>query len=117
VELLGLFSCSTTAQALKTQWAFSGTWNTPVRNCIGPGNSNTAATLDAASMNARATAVNTNVIYGASASSLPASFREWSANVVVTVAGNLSLQWAQNASSGNNITVVAGTTFRVRQIG
>ena len=44
-------------------------------------------------------------------------FREWTMNCVVTVAGNLSLQWAQNSSSANVTRVEGNTAFRVRQIG
>jgi hypothetical protein len=117
VNLLGFFHSVTTANAIKTQWAFSGTWNSPVRHVTGPGRTNTAATDIADTMNTRAAGVGSDSVYGASGTTAFTSFREWSCNVVVTVAGNLSLQWAQNASSGNACDIDAGSTFTVRQIG
>lgn len=118
IELLGFFHLTTTTtQKIKTQWAFSGTWNGPVRHIVGPGSAQTAATTDATETNVRAQAVNTDATYDCSVSTAFSCFREWTCNAVVTVAGNLSLQWAQSASSGNNTTLDTGTTFRVRQIG
>lgn len=118
VELLGFFHLSTTAtQKIKTQWAFSGTWNTPIRNIVGPGSAQTAASTDATEVNVRAAGSGSDSVYDTSVTTAFTSFREWSANVVVTVAGNLSLQWAQNASSANATNLDAGTMFRVRQIG
>lgn len=118
IELLGFFHLTTTAtQKIKTQWAFSGTWSTPVRNIVGPGSAQTAATTDATETNLQAQATNTNAVYDCSVTTAFSSFREWTCNAVVTVAGNLSLQWAQNAASANNTTLDPGTTFRVRQIG
>ena len=43
-------------------------------------------------------------------------WREISFAVVVTATGDLSYQWAQNASSGNNTTLQAESGFRIRKI-
>lgn len=118
IELLGFFTLSTTtAQKIKTQWAFTGTWSAPVRSIVGPGSAQVALTTDATETNLRASATNVDATYDASTSTAFSCFREWTSNAVVTVAGNLSLQWAQSASSGNNTNLQAGTAFRVRQIG
>src|SRR4051812_23652756 len=48
VELILQWSQNTTAtQKIKTQWGFSGTWNTPVRACLGPGDIATGASRTA----------------------------------------------------------------------
>jgi len=119
IELLLFYTQTTTnTQDLKTRWAFSGTWNNPDRNIMGIGNSSTAAANVSTEVNMAASqAAGQDAIYGGPASVIFNSAREWTANCVVTVAGNLSLQWAQNASSGNNTTVQGNTAFRVRQIG
>lgn len=119
IELLLFYTQSTTnTQDLKTRWAFTGTWNNPDRNIMGIGNSSTASANVSTEVNmAGSQAAGQDAIYGGPASSVFNSAREWTANCVVTVAGNLSLQWAQNASSANNTTVQGNTAFRVRQIG
>ena len=118
IELLGFFHLTTTTtQKIKTQWAFSGTWNAPVRHIIGPGSAQTAATTDATETNVRASQTSVDATYDCAVSTAFSCFREWTCNAVVTVAGNLSLKWAQSASSANNTTLDPGTTFRVRQIG
>lgn len=118
VELLGFWhQVTTNTQKIKTQWAFSGTWNTPIRNIVGAGSTQTAASNVADTVNVQAAGSGSDSIYDVAIGTSFTSFREWSCNVVVTVAGNLSLQWAQVASSGNNTNLDAGTTFRIRQIG
>lgn len=118
IILLGFFHLSTTTtQKIKTQWAFSGTWNAPVRHITGPGSAQTALTTDATETNLRASQTSVDATYDCSTSTAFSCFREWTCNAVVTVAGNLSLQWAQAASSGNNTNLDPGTSFTVRRIG
>ncbi len=118
ITLMGEFIlATTTTQTPKTTWGFTGTWNNPERAITGPGSTNTAATNIADTVNTRIQAASSDAIYGASASSLVSNFREQAVNVVVTVAGNLSLKWAQSASSGNATTIKANTTFIVRRNG
>jgi len=106
---------------LRTQWAFSGTWNTPLRLCQGPG-SNLAGVgtngpsriLENTSMTYNA-AQNADYQMGNSTGAFTA-VREDAAEVVVSVAGNLSLQWAQNTSSANATTLRNGSFFRITKV-
>lgn len=118
IELVGFFTLTTTnTQKIKTRWVFSGTWNNPVRSCISTGSGNTAAS-DAASTSTMHgyNADNQDAIYDVAAGAGYTTFREIALNVTVTAAGNLSMQWAQSASSGNNTNLQAGTSFKVRRI-
>lgn len=118
IDLLGYFTLSTTStQKIKTNWAFSGTWNNPVRACFGPGSAQTADRANVTESQVGGyTATGQDAIYDTSTSSGYSCFREISRVVTVTVAGNLSLQWAQSASSGNNTTLQAGTCFSIRKL-
>lgn len=117
IRLMLFFTTPTTnTQKLKTRWAFTGTWNNPVRFCIGPGSGNTAASTDITAVTMRGVAAGTDVVYGAAASTAFNVVTEECFDVDVTVAGNLSLQWAQNASSANVTSVKLGSAFQVRQI-
>lgn len=121
IALYGMFTLATTAtQKIKTQWAFTGTWNgtTAPRLCLGPGsaqvgspNGVTDTFLQALHLNGQ------DAIYDAAAGTASyMSFREECGNVIVTAAGNLSLQWAQNASSANNTTLQEGSFFKIRKL-
>lgn len=113
IELVMFYTLSTTTtQKIKTRWAFTGTWASTTRACIGPGSANTAAPNDAAEVTLRGYVSDTqDAIYDSSTSGAYSVVREVAKGVVVTVAGNLSLQWAQNASSANNTNVQAGSAF------
>lgn len=109
---------TTTTQKFKGRWGFSGTWNNPDRNVVGPGAAQTATPASATESNyAGAQASGQDVVISALNTSVWASWRETAVNVVVTVAGNLSYQWAQNSSSANNVTLQAESGFIVRRIG
>lgn len=118
IRLLLLFYTDTSATPdLKTRWAFSGTWNNPIRAIMGPPSGNTAAAGAITPMLLAGIATNADASYGTAAGTANAYLAtEESYNVVVTVAGTLSLQWAQRVSDASNSTVVAGTTFTTRQI-
>lgn len=118
VRLLGFFTLTTTtAQKLKTRWSFTGTWNSPVRGCMGAGFAQTAGPAAATeSTFSGYTSDAQDAIYDQAAGGTFGVFSEEALNVVVTVAGTLSLQWAQSASSGNNTTVQAGTGFTIRKV-
>ena len=121
IELMGMFTLATTAtQKIKTQWAFTGTWNgtTAPRLCFGPGSAQTAGPTGVTDMFMQALHLNgQDAIYDVAAGTGSySSFRELCGNVNVTVAGNLSLQWAQSASSANNTNLQEGSYFRVRKI-
>jgi hypothetical protein len=111
------FNTGSATPDLKTQWAFSGTWNNPNRACTGPSSTNTAAPDVVTPTKMRVDAANTNVSYGLAASATVCEIHERSATVVVTVAGSLSLQWAQTTTDAvNATTVAAGSFLEYRQI-
>lgn len=102
---------------VKTQWAFSGTWNNPVRLCIGPSSSNTGNGDTITPMKMVGNAANANANYGLASSTAWTVITEESLNVEVTIAGNLSLQWSQLTTDAVNATVMRpGTAFQIRQI-
>lgn len=118
VRFLILFYTDTSATPdFKTQWGFSGTWNNPIRASIGPPSSNTAAAGAVTPMLLGGIAAGTDGSYGSASGTANAYIAtEESFNVVVTVAGNLSLKWSQRVSDATNTTVLAGTTCMTRQI-
>jgi hypothetical protein len=110
---------TTNTQDIKTRWAFTGTWTgtTSVRNVIGIANDSTAAANVSTGVNMAGSQLSgQDSLYGGPAAAAYNSARETAINVEVTVAGTLSLQWAQNASSANNITVQAGSAFVIHRI-
>lgn len=118
IHFYGFMTQASTTPKLKGRWGFTGTWNNPDRNVIGPGQSNTAAPTDAASANfAGAQATGQDVIVSTSTSVVWSSWRETATNVFVTVAGNLSYQWAQSVSNASNVTLQAESGFEIRRIG
>jgi hypothetical protein len=84
--------------------------------CIGPGNSNTAAPDAITPVKMRNLSVSSDAIYGAASGSAAYITTEEAFNVQVTVAGTLSLQWAQNTSDASNTNVQAGSAFVIKQI-
>jgi hypothetical protein len=117
VRLLLLAYADTSATPdIKTAWTFSGTWNNPGRARVGPGGGNTASPSAITPLLMGVTAAGTSGNYGFASGTTPYVITEESFNVVVTVAGNLALQWAQNTSDASNTTVAAGSTFITRQI-
>lgn len=119
IEFLGFMTqATTTTQKLKGRWGFTGTWNNPDRNVIGPGQNQTAAPANVTETNfAGAQASGQDVVVSTAVTVVFTGWREWTMNCVVTAAGNLSYQWAQNSSSVNNTTLCGNSAFRVRQIG
>lgn len=117
IDLVLMWTQLTTAtQKLRTQWGFSGTWNSPIRACFGPGSAATSSRADVAEMQVGAYASNTDALYCVAAGAGFSSVRETCRLVTVTVAGNLSLVWAQNTTSANITSVKAGTSFVVRKV-
>lgn len=117
IRLTGFFSVfTTTTQKLKTQWGFTGTWNNPARACIGPAQTNVGGGTAVTVMNAAGVPTNADAVYSVVNAVAYSCFQEEAFNVVVTVAGNLSLKWAQFASSVNPTNVADGTTFQVRKV-
>lgn len=117
VELIGFWTqTTTTTQKLKTQWGFTGTWASANRSCIGPGGTQTGtpSTVSDATFSAYVTD-SQDALYSTGSTAAYSTFRE-NARVVVTGAGNLSLKWAQQASSANATTMQGSSSFTVRKI-
>src|SRR5262245_4127027 len=90
--------------AIKTQWAFTGTWNTGfVRLVEGPSATNTADSLAGpVAMKRSGANSNTDSVYGMGTSGNYMHWTEHSAQVNVSAAGLLGLNWAPNVSSGTS---------------
>lgn len=118
IELRGFFTLTTTnTQGIKTRWAFSGTAADAVRNLTGLGSANTLEADVATTVNMRGRPwLSQDAVYRKLEGSAYGGFREVVSEFVVTVAGNLSLQWAQNASSANNTSLMPGSAFVVRKV-
>jgi len=115
IELVLFYTVASTTPLLKTAWAFSGTWGTSaLRAVVGP--NGIVAPSVATPANMQAAPLTTAAVYNSSTAGSYSSVREIARNVVVTVAGNLSLQWAQSVSNASNVTVRAATSFGTRKI-
>lgn len=118
IDLTFFVTVTTSAQILKTRWAFTGTWAATVRNCIGPGSSNTALPGIATPTNVQGYGTDSqDSNYGLAVTTAYYSISERVRGLSTSVAGNLSFQWAPTASSANNMTVQPGSNFTVRRVG
>lgn len=118
IEFTGFWTCSTTnTQRIKTQWGFTGTWTPTFRSCIGAGSTNVTSpgAIETATFSAYVTD-SQDAIYSQNSGAVYGTFRELARNVAVSTAGNLSLKWAQFASSANATTLQATSGFTVRKI-
>ncbi|MBW8792159.1 MAG: hypothetical protein JF597_00710 [Streptomyces sp.] len=107
---------TTSTQKIRTQWSFTGTWNTPIRACIGPGSANSGLRDAITPSQFDGVPSNTDCTYGFAASSGYSVVLERCDLVVVTVAGALAFKWGQSVFSANATSVKAGSSVRVRQI-
>lgn len=114
VRLLIRWTVANATPDLKTQWGFTGTWNNTSRLTIGPGLTNTAAATAVTPIRFADAATNADAAYGGLSG--PYATTEEAYDVVVTVAGSLSLKWCQQASDAGATTVNAGSTFEVRRL-
>ncbi len=109
-------------QGLKTRWGFTGTWNGGTsRGCYGGGYiaSTTAGDPRAQTVSAMAswTLDTQDAQYNTlQASSVRNVVREVSRNVIVTVAGTMSLNWAQINTNANATTIQPDSHINVRKI-
>jgi hypothetical protein len=115
VRLVIRWTVANASPDLKTRWGFTGTWNNTSRLTIGPGLTNTAAATAVTPLRFADAATNADAAYGGLSG--PYTSTEEAYDVVVTVAGSLSLQWAQFLSDAGATTVNAGTAFEVRRTG
>lgn len=120
IEFVGNWTQLTTnTQKIKTRWGFTGTWNGSAapRSCIGAGSAQTGGTTAVTDMTLQAVSLSGNdVVYDQAAGTSYGCFRETCGNVVVSSAGNFSIQWAQNASSANATNLQEGSYVRIIQI-
>ncbi len=118
VDMLIFWTQASTTPSLKTRWAFTGTWSgTVTRGNTGPALGNTAVASVATIINVGGPTLDTqDAVYGKDAGAGYGAVREICRNVTVTVAGNLSLQWAQNTSNASNVNIQPNSTVTIRRI-
>jgi hypothetical protein len=109
IELILFWTCANTTPKLKTRWGFSGTITNTLRLCHGPGSTQTGGPEAVSDATMRAYALTSqDAIYS--------TILEAVYGAEVTVAGDLSLNWAQNVSTAANVTVQPESAFRIRKI-
>lgn len=108
-------SNTVTTGNIKTQWSFTGTWNTPLRHCAGP-DVTTGGPSDITEMKLQPFATTTDAVYDLGASAAYTGITEYTASAVVSVAGNLALAWAQNVTNATATNVQPGSFIEVRRI-
>jgi hypothetical protein len=120
IEVLLHWTMTTTnTQKIKTRWGFTGTWATTFRDCIGAGTTQSTAASPinlTDSFISAATTDSQDAVYHQAAGGTYGTIREISRTVVVSVAGNFSVQWAQNTTTANNTTVQPGSNVYIRKI-
>lgn len=118
VELLILATgVASGAGNLKVGWTFSGTLTgTPKRACLGPGAASTAVPSAVVNTSYAAVDYSAAQVYGLGSTTVYHAIQEIAPNFVVSVAGNLTVQFAQGTSSGTSTVVQAGTRLRCRRI-
>lgn len=102
-----------TAGDLRVVWANTGTMSFLARSCLGPA----ALTTDATDggMQSSGRSITTEVVYGVAGSTVAAKIWE-DIFVNVTVAGTLTLQWAQGTSSGTATTLGTSSMLIMTQV-
>lgn len=100
---------------IRVAWTNTGTMSATGRACFGPGSANTDVT--GAANNAHRDTANTltaNVIYGTDGSNSSAINEDLL--IDVTVAGTLTLQWAQGTSSGTATTLSTSSRMYITPV-
>jgi hypothetical protein len=115
IELVALFTTAATAAGFQTRWAFSGTVNgtASYRACVGPADGGTVITANTLGNYVTVQLTGQSANYFRDTGAAYGAVREIAANVQVTVAGNLSLNWAQAVSNGSNTTLREGSYFKI----
>lgn len=113
-----MWAVATATPDFKTQWAFTGTWNTPARMCVGPAISNAAIPTAITVWKTAAVGVATDSTYGGGGGSVSQYYitEEEAFDITVTVAGDLALAWAQNTSSADITRLRASSVCVTKQI-
>lgn len=94
---------------IKTRWGFTGSWNAPLRQVIGPLSSNTLAGTANPTMQRTAVSAVADATYGLGSSAAYHLTDEESMQVIVTATGMFSVQWAPNAVSATSGSVNQGS--------
>lgn len=110
IELI-LTATGATAGDIKTAWANTGTITALGRSCWGPQAGTTDVTNTA--MVARAATLTASIPYGLETTT--AAILE-KLLLDVTVEGQLTLQWAQNASSGTATTLSTSSRMKIEKV-
>jgi hypothetical protein len=116
--LMVIYTTNATATAkLKTQWAFTGSWTSPLRALQGPGNTNTSTDPGAITpVNMSGAGANANAVYEYGASAAWPVIEERCDRVEILGAGNLSLQWAQNVATVANTIIQGGSYVKITKV-
>lgn len=108
-----------TTNGIRTRWGFTGTAADANRLCFGAGSGNTAGAASVTLVNAIARPwLSQDSIYSiASGAGLSyAGFREVVSEFVVTVAGNFSIQWAQQTSNASTVSLMQSSAVTIRKV-
>lgn len=116
VKCIYFVTAASATPDVKTGWAFTGTWSNPVRGCLGPGSANTGAATAVTDVTMRGYPANSAANYGLPSSGAYNLIHEEAFNVTVTVAGNFSVQWAQNTSDAAAVVMREGSAVLTKQI-
>lgn len=114
IRMLIFASNTVTTGNLRTQWSFTGSWNNPLRYCLGPVTATGPSNITETKMSAHS--ANANSDYDLGATTAYTGVQEMSSTAVVTVAGTLALNWAQAVTNATATNVQAGSFIEVRQI-
>jgi hypothetical protein len=103
-----------TAGDIRVGWSFSGSWSISLRGSQGPGQTATGFQAGSAVVSYTPNAAGGQT-YGTELAGSGAFIRE-ELVAVVSSTGTLALQWAQDASSGTNTVMGAGSTLIAQRI-
>lgn len=117
IEVALFFTVATNVPSIKTRWAFSGSWSSPMRLCHGPGTTNVAESNAVTPSTFRGyDATTQDAIYNKVNSSAYGAILEKADSVVITATGDFSVQWAQSVTTAVNVTVQPNSTVKITKI-
>ena len=108
---------ASTTPKLKTRWGFTGTWDSGLRLCHGPGSAQTGGPEAVTDATFRAYQLDgQDAIYSASTSAAYTAILEECLSVNVTDPGDFALQWAQNVTNASAVTVQPGSAILIQKV-
>jgi hypothetical protein len=117
IKVLLMHSTASAAAKLKTRWAFTGSWTSPIRSCHGPGVANTAAADALNLVTMKGIDAGADAIYDTAVISSPgAAIEEKAFRVEILASGVFSVQWAQGVNTASNIAVNAGSVVEIAKV-